>query len=320
MIPAGYTGTESFTNLGNVPIIDLRAALVSTGLGGSLRSTGSPQFGSYLFSVTNGIVSAQNLNTGNVDFTGTDAAAVINSVLTALINTGGQLLFKSGIYNIQSFTNLGSGQYGGIVIPSTLLTQATTVQFFFTGESGTPWIFGGGNVIETKGVIFNVTPAAVATVPTGSGATANAIFQVGSFSNNLYFKNICVRFPSNQTENQTGINALRACTVDYENVMADFNIAYPNLQVSAQGNIGLTSTANGAGNQNHFTETYAVGYYYGYYVPSEHFVADTIASMWCVYAGKIDGILHPCVLKHIGDAWCINGWQAWFQYGTGFSC
>ena len=41
LIPASYTGTESFINPHNVPIIDLRSVSTSTGLGGPLANGGS---------------------------------------------------------------------------------------------------------------------------------------------------------------------------------------------------------------------------------------------------------------------------------------
>ncbi len=104
-----------------------------------------------------------------------------------------------------------------------------------------------------------------------------------------------------------------AGTVDYKNCMADFNVAYPSLGTPGTNSFGFTSSNSSAGNLQHFKDTYAVGYQYGYDIQSEHFVADTVTSIYCTYAGIIGRsggyIFHPIVMAHVTDQENINGWQ-----------
>ncbi len=150
----------------------------NTGTGWGGLAGGVPQFASYTFYVSGGTVYARNNNTGAVDYSGTDAAVVINAVLNANATIGGTLYFKNGIYPINSRTlDTTSGIYYGIGLPYNDSTHGTNVQWLFIGESRTVWLGeGGSTAIQTNGVIFNVTAAALS----GLGGTTYmaAIYQI----------------------------------------------------------------------------------------------------------------------------------------------
>jgi hypothetical protein len=310
-----------FINVAPPTIVNL-GQIINTGgvaVGGTFG--GSPS-SAYTFSVSAGTVTAINNTTGVVAFSGTDAAVVINSALAAIATTGGMLYFKNGVYNLNSATQesiAGCTNFYSIGIPA----NATTawVQFHFEGESRTSW---PGELLPasvlTNGVIFNVTASAI----TAAGSsTLFAIWQrpnsvgsgcalpTGAFSNELYFKNLAVRFPVNTRGSEGAIVPWAASTIDYENVLADFNqtysaIATGSAPTSGAGNlIGLASTYSSSGNLQHFKDTYVVGYNIGYDLESEHVVGDTMTAIYCNVAAEFgrqgSAVFHPSVITKFTD-------------------
>ena len=290
-----------------------------------------PVFGEYTLSVVGGTISATNNTTGHVDYTGTDAAVVVNNVLAALATTGGLLFFKNGIYPINSLTqetiSTWTNVHYGIGIPASSL--ANGVIWRFEGESMTTWAGEAGDTaVQNNGVIFNVTPTAIS----GISGTSFAVgiwqrpYTIGtsgfSFSEN-YFKQLSVRFPVNTRGYEIGFGMYMAGTVEYESCYADFNVSFSTLSSTTPvaPSFGFTSSYSSAGDLQHFKNCYSSGYQYGFDIQSEHFVSDTITSIYCTYAGIIgrvtvgtptlpssNPIFHPCFMLHTNDQECTNGW------------
>lgn len=247
-------------------------------------SAAVPSFGTYTFYVSNGITYARNNNTGAVDYSGTDAAVVINAALAACVSTGGLFYFKNGTYNFSSATKentAGYTHYYCVGIPST----GTNVypMFRFIGESG---------------VVFNVTSAAEAAA--GSGNTLAAFwmrpneYDDGGFvwNSSLEFENMLVQFPSNTRGEEIAFFLREAIWAKLVNVNTFFAAA-PTL-VSAAGNVGFDLPAtpcDGVYLQN----TYAEGYAVGYAVNGEHSLLDNPTAFLCTTAftygvnGKVGG-------------------------------
>jgi hypothetical protein len=307
-----------------------------------------PQFGSYLFSVVDGLVQAINLNTGNVDYSNADAAVVVNSVLTALATVGGRLFFLKGVYPINSMTQetaTGGSNFNGsgaalcyaFGIPAN--TLATSVQWIIEGETTSVWQGEDlATTINAEGVVFNVTPTAVASVAAGSVLAGWFIRPVSTcsltaqpfsnVSNQVFHRNTTLRFPTNQRGNTIAYASYFGICVGYENVVADFNLPYNSIATGSApvagsyGSFGITSTVSGSGNWQHFVNTYATGYVYGYDVQSELTYGDGVTSIYCTHAGIIGrsstAVFHPIIFPHIIDQECINGWTlgAEMQAGT----
>jgi hypothetical protein len=337
-------GGEDFLSL-----IDRTGAVLGgidgTGIayGNTSANVGYPQFASYTFYVSGGTVYARNNNTGAVDYSGTDAAVVINAVLNANATIGGMLYFKNGIYPINSmiletasggsnFNGSGSALAYGIGIPSN--TLATSVQWVFEGETTAIWQGEAGTTtVNATGVVFNITSDAVNSVAANSVLAgfwsrpqSSCTYGTNPFvnvSNDVTFKNITVRFPTNQRGNTIGFCSYFYISVGYENVVADFNLPYNTIATGSApvagsyGSFGITSTTSGSGNWQHFDKTYATGYVYGYDIQSELTVCDGATSIYCTYAGIVGrsggagsgtAIYHPIIFVHVIDQECINGW------------
>jgi hypothetical protein len=56
----------------------------------------------YEISIENGVISAKNIKTGQIEFRGTDASTIIQSAIDALSNGGGKIFIKSGTYILSS--------------------------------------------------------------------------------------------------------------------------------------------------------------------------------------------------------------------------
>jgi hypothetical protein len=303
----------------------------SVSLASTFFPSSSPNCTLSTYSPTGTTYCAVDANTGAIT-SGTDAGVVINTVINARAATGGLFFFRNGVYNINSLTedtySSCTNYYYGIGIPTASYNAANLVQFIFEGESRTEWLgeSGSGN-IETNGVIFNVTPAAVTTAPLGTNFIAG-VFQrsnsaggCGNLAANIaghgdYFKNITVRFPNNQRGNEGAFVMWYAGSVDYNNTMADFNVPYTTLAATgpvagASGLYGMTSTISGSGNTEHFLNTYAVGYDVGYDFKSEHVVSDTSTAIYCNYPAQIGAgggaLYHPIVLTKFTDQENLNG-------------
>lgn len=94
LIPANYTGTESFTNPNDVPILDLRAAAVSTGLGGPLAVAGATNFNQLQGQATQAQLATPTPNWFNVKAFG----AVGDARQVTLTTNGTTTLQSSGAF------------------------------------------------------------------------------------------------------------------------------------------------------------------------------------------------------------------------------
>jgi hypothetical protein len=305
---------------------------------GTMAGKGGTSFGTYTFSTDGTTVTATNNVTG-VTQTGTDAAALINTILLSLQTVGGVLFFKNGIYPIKSMTQeTGSGWtniYYGVGIPANVI--GTQAQFHFIGESATVWPGEIGQLlstnfpINTNGVIFLVSAAAIASVPTGN--TSCVFFQrpitsQSSYpqSNDIYFENLYVRHQSNQRGNTIGIAMYCANDIGYKNVGADFNQTYHDIAVGSapvqgtQGSFGLTSSYSGSSSWQHFMNTFSTGYWSAYDLQSEHIVGDSMTAQYSTYAAHLGRgasaawpsspvVSHPVYLYHFNEQECANGIQ-----------
>lgn len=260
-------------------------------------------------------------NTTGTILTNTDAAALINSVLSNLSTVGGTLHFRNGVYNLNSATqesNSGCTYFYSIGIPT-----GGQYHFRFIGESGTTWVGEGNAAIQTNGVLFNVTSTAVTAA--GSNFLA-AIWQRPSggsgcsgfnFNNYDSFENIAVRFPTNQRGNEGGFVMWAAGGVEYHNVLADFNIQYSSIAsgsapvVGTAGSFGLTGTYNSSGNVNYFYNANVTGFDICYDL-GEHTMLDESQAIYCNHAAEIGrsgtaNLFHGVTMRHFVDQENLGG-------------
>ncbi len=286
---------------------------------------------SYVLSVHQGYTVARPRVAGQSRYTNTDSAVVINSVLGT--NVGGIVYFKNGVYNLNSATqetSSGCSNFYSIGIPAN--AYGSFVQWHFEGESRTSWpgeIAGAG--IQTNGAILNLTASAItaagssflATVwqrPNNVGSICSGTPNLSGsavFSNELYFKNITCRWPNNSRGNGGCFLPWAAGSVDYENVLADINVAYPTIAsgstptAGAGGFYGIASSYSSSGNTQHFRDTYVTGYYYGYDFESEHVVGDTVTAIYCrtpaIFGNQGTSVFHPSVITHFIDQENLTG-------------
>lgn len=280
---------------------------------------------SYVFYVSDGTVYAQNGATGAIDYSGKDACLVVNQALKKAQSICGRMFFKNGIYNCKSLTRESTPGYTDLdyafSIPPDTGVESQQCEWHIDGESmtnGNGWENGGP--VQTNGVILNITNDAVASVD--SKTLIAGFWQRpnthGMQGNQDFFKNLTIRFPSNQRGNEIGFYPLVASTVDYENVLADFDMSYCSLSLPVAGTIGsvgITSTQSEQGNFQGFKNTAAVGWDTCYSLMSEHVEGATMTAAFCRYAGKIgdtlDGnkmpVLHPGRIDRFVDQESVNG-------------
>jgi hypothetical protein len=184
--------------------------------------------------------------------------------------------------------------------------------------NGNGWENNGG--IQTGGVILKVTQDAIDSV--GHDDLIAGLWQRpnthGMQGNQDFFKNLTIRFPSNQRGNEIGFYPLVASTVDYENVLADFEVPYCSLALPVAGTIGsvgISSTQSEQGNFQGFRNTAAVGWDTCYSLMSEHVEGGTLTAAYCRYAGKVGDalngnkqqVLHPGHIDRFVDQETVNG-------------
>jgi len=262
----------------------------------------------YTFYLRGRTYHARNNSTGHVDYSGTDAGVVIRSAIGGLSGTCGHLNFEPAIYNIDSLvpeTARGYSNYFGIRIPS-IVVPGQYCEWTLEGDSPPPLIDQFGTGVQTSGVIFYITPAAIATVP-NSAQIMDIWVQPATPSASVSFHDIDVRFPTNQRGNETGIDASQALNANYDNVTADFNIAQNSLQFPVAGTIGLvglTTTAS-SHEENYMRNAIAIGYDIGLDIQSEHSVLINsfgVDGNYCIDYGVHGGAIYHA------SAWISAGW------------
>lgn len=268
----------------------------------------------YTFYLRGATYHARNNSTGRVDYSGTDAGAVIRSAIAALSGKCGHLNFEPAIYKINSLLQEkapGFSNYYGIRIPA-MVSPGQYCEWTLDGDSPPPLIDQFGTGVQTSGVIFYVTPAAIASVP-ASAQIMDIWVQPSTPSASVSFLNIDVRFPTNQRGNETGIDVSQALNANYDNVSADFNIVQSRLQFPVAGTIGLvglTTTAS-SHEENYMRNALAMGYDIDLDIQSEHSVlinSYAVDGDYCIDYGVHGGpIYHASAWESAGWGECAHG-------------
>ena len=298
------------------PVADAGFAAAPFKVSGSNAIAESPAqlFGGYTFFVSGGTVYARNNTTLTVDFSGTDAALVIRSAIANVATTCPPLIFKNGIYNLNSLVlSTDTVTNYAIGLPGNAGTNQAC-KWVLRGESPTAWTGELTDPIQTDGVIFYVTPTAVASV--GTTALIAGLFsepQVPSGFADVAPKNITIRFPDNQRGHEIAFDAYNADAVDYNDDLADFNEQYSTIIApSANSLIGFTTAVSGQGNIQNFKNTFSVGYDTAYDIASEHATIDTVTAIYSRYAAKVGfnathNIDHTMTWRNFMDQENLNG-------------
>jgi hypothetical protein len=165
--------------------------------------------------------------------------------------------------------------------------------------------------VQTGGVIFNLTATALGTV--GSTTLVDILWArpgTDTVGPNVDLEKIDLRFPNNQRGYETASDMSQAANVDYNYVMADTAVAQASLVFPVSGTYGLTSTASGH-EENFFKNSYAVGYYVGLDLQSEHTTlinSFAINGAYCINYGVRGGnIYHASVFIDSGWGECAHG-------------
>ncbi len=324
LLPIDRSGANFSITAGSIAAIAEAASLPLTGgtMSGAItfadgsNFSSSKRFGSYVFTTDGTNVYATSQKAGYSNYSGTDATVVIGDVITALAGIGGRLFFQDGVYPFLTLVlDSASSNYAAITIPATTGTANKEVTWIFQGESVPALGFSEfpNYVPQTSGVVFNITSTAVGTV--GSSANIIGIWTLkDTISANPWgpieqFENLCVRFPNNSRGNETAIDATNASNFDCNWVVADIATsgATPVAVAGTIGMYGLVTTTSDK-MQNTLKNSYAIGYYTGLDIQSEHTVLTNSYSQSCVYA--IDyGVrsANGVSIQHAG-AWSCCGW------------
>ena len=293
----------------------------------------TPVFASYTFNTNGTTVNAVNNTTGATDYTGTDAAVVFNDVTTALATVGGHLYFKIGVYPINSmivenvdattcnnFGGSGKALAYALAFPANS-PYSSSVEWFIEGETtAIPQLEAASTSINNAGVIFNVTSTAVSSVAANSvlagfwqrppvNCTLTPV--ANPPTNEVHYKNVTLRFPTNQRGNEIGFASYFLASLEYDNVKAEFNLTQNSIAtgsapvVGSYNSIGMSSTYSGSGNYEQFTNTYVTGWNLGYDIQSELVTGNTLTAVYNNYAGEFGRsawlIYHPILINHIID-------------------
>ena len=220
---------------------------IAGGVQGWINSaTVAPTSLSYTFYVSAGTTYAVNNSTQAVVHSGTDAAVVINAVLSDAASTGATLVFKPGTYNLNSATQETQGGYSlfySVGIPYVADTT-TRPSFRFVGESNQ---YGAGWG-TSQGAIFAVSTAAETAAGAGNTLVAfwarpnTSYYQNGIYwGSPVYFQDISVEFPNNTRGKEIAIDGLEASYLELQNVAMLF-VTDP----GAVGASGLTAVISPA--------------------------------------------------------------------------
>lgn len=241
-------------------------------------------------SVTGGTISIVDATTGTTT-TGTDLAATLNTFMNAHSSTCGRIYFRNGTYPINSNTSISGGTYNGttygIGIPAAVVAGSKYCEWQFEGEAA-PSFLGTSNL--TGGVIWDVQSAALPV----STVLFSAVFKLPDTgtvydATSLVFRNIGVRFPSNQRGCERGIWPREAGQVSYYNVIAwGTTGVLPGALAPVPGTcgmVGLSSTGSLKNQIQYFENTTVSGFDMPYDWSMDHIVANSILSQFNNFAG-----------------------------------
>lgn len=307
-----------YSNPSNLDLIQVvsEGGAITTALSASGASDASspgvlPVFGFYLFSVSDGITVATNNSTGLIDFSGLDAAVVIRAAIGNMPN-GGVLLFKNGVYNLNSLvleTTGGFSNYYAIGIPSG--GPSNYAEWLFEGENRTPIVdqFGALSAQNT-GVVFKVTTTAENSVAPDSPifamwARPDVISGIGA---TVRLKNLTLRFPTNTRGSETAVDLTQALQTDYEFVTVDFDVPWASIGYPVAGSHGLYGVTSTAGEKesNRFKSVTVKGYDVGFDIQTDQSVLENVVALGCNHA--IDyAVRGPGVIFN-NSSWVSAGW------------
>lgn len=250
-------------------------------------TSGTPSRLGYTFYVSGGTTYAQNNTTGNVDYSGTDAGAVVRSAIAHNASVCGKLQFANGTYNVNSLvletsggfsatsgyvTTGGASIYYAFGLPG--LNGTATCEWIIDGESSPSFVYGA-SVVPTSGVIFYITPTALSSVSTSVMVMGWWARPSGAYSNQaafVKFKSVDVRFPDNTRGNETAFDCSQCNMFGYDDVQADTAVAPTSLAYPTAGTLGMyglvTSQASMAGGV--MKDSFAWGYYTSADIRGEH--------------------------------------------------
>ena len=265
----------------------------------------------YSLYASRGTYYARNNSTGSIISSGSDAGAVIRSLMTSAASTCGTIYVYPGTYNINSLAldpNVSSTYYG-IGFPASAATNQYC-NWTVWGDGMPAVVDQFGTPVQTSGVIFNITPRALSSVP--SSADVKGVWAMRPLrGGGVYFgpgasvtiRNIDVRYPTNQS---SGIPVASIAAVDMRNAlnfscyysMADYNVAQASLQYPASNTWGIV-TPNSSHEETRLDHCYAIGSYYNIDGRTEHLTIEDSGGLdgaYCMRYGAAGGkIYHASV-------------------------
>jgi hypothetical protein len=265
-------------------------------------------------------IAAINNVTGNIDYTGRDAAAVFRSATLAKAAVGGTIYFKNGIYpgqtalqeNIASQTNW---YVYGIAAP--IGAQSLTVGWHFVCESITPTEYTGPS---QSGCIYQILPSAWSgSEPSGlrlSGFWQRPSPSFGALGNNqVFFVNGDCRIPDSQRAPTTCVDMFATNYSSYIGMTADTAIPITDnlcggMSVGVSNTVGFTTNQAGS-DATYFENTWAIGWVSPYNSLSNHPVFINAHSV-CNYSAGSFGVgsnLYGGQFIHFQDIHNIVGMQ-----------
>lgn len=278
-------GALTFAIVGS-GIYSVMPALSFSGFG---YSAGTPAQAQAYNDPANTTIYYRNNSTGTIA-SGTDLNPIMTAIFAATAGAGGTYYYKNGWYPVNTLTaetNSGCTNYSyGVGIPNAPV--GSWVQYQLIGESGTlniseiPQSVPLNTAEQANGVIFDVTPTAVASVAStvyisdvwsrpnagGSSCTFPSYLEL---STDIHMENITTRLPSNQRGNESGIWMGAAEFFTYSGLLADFDSSYYTIATGAapvagaSGSVGIVTPWSFAGAYEQGQHSAAIGWRIGWY-------------------------------------------------------
>lgn len=296
----------------------------------------------YTFTVSGGNVTTANpqAGTGLPLFSSNDFCQVWSQVTATLASFGGRLFIKNPPnqavqYQCNSLTveNTGSCTNIAFALGFPANTLANSVIWIVEGEAMPMWMGESlATSIVNSGTIIHITQAAIN--QTTSGVLIAGFWQrpltncslslVSNASNEIHYKNLALRFPTNQRGNECGFCNWFTQAHEHESITADFDLPYntiasfPAPTPGTQGSFGITSSIASTSNYQRYNNTYTTGWDVGYDL-WEHINGGTMTAIYCNNAGFFGRtgatVFHPGYIEHFVDQENTKG----FTFGSALS-
>lgn len=185
----------------------------------SSSSGGAGPASTYNVTISGSTITAAS-GLGLATVTGTDFDTVMNAAISNAANVCGVFTFGPGIFPMSTMTLQSGSTYYGIAIPPNAGSSTQYCQWKFIGSGATySWGGGAGNIVQTKGTIFQATAAA--RTACGAGNFCNYWLALPDSTNQLgndtTFENIGFQFVDNQRGNECAFCMFNASTVNFVN-------------------------------------------------------------------------------------------------------